>query len=77
MGEIVGQAKIVSERKTGRILGAHLIGPHATDLIAEAALAMKLGATLNDLASTIHLHPSLSEIILETAQTALRPRSAP
>ncbi|MCG6881861.1 MAG: dihydrolipoyl dehydrogenase, partial [Deltaproteobacteria bacterium] len=45
-------------------------GPHATDLIAEATLAMQFGATTEDLASTIHVHPSLSEAILETAYVA-------
>jgi dihydrolipoamide dehydrogenase len=71
MGEIEGLVKIVSENNTGRILGAHIIGPHATDLIAEAALAMRVGATVSDLADTIHLHPSLSEAVYETAQAAL------
>ncbi|MBW2324467.1 MAG: dihydrolipoyl dehydrogenase, partial [Deltaproteobacteria bacterium] len=71
MGEIAGQVKIVSEVKTGKILGTHIIGPHATDLIAEAALAMKLGATVKDLAETIHVHPSLSEVVMEAAHTAL------
>ncbi|MBW2060079.1 MAG: dihydrolipoyl dehydrogenase [Deltaproteobacteria bacterium] len=71
MGEITGQVKIISEAKTGKILGVHIIGPHATDLIAEATLAMKLGATTEDLASTIHVHPSLSEAVMEAAHAAL------
>lgn len=71
MGEVEGQVKIVSEAKTGRVLGVHIIGPHATDLIAEATLALKLGATVTDLASTIHVHPSLSEAIFETSLAAL------
>ncbi len=70
MGEIAGQVKIVLEVGTGKILGVHIIGPHATDLIGEAALAMQFGATTHDLASTIHVHPSLSEAILETAHVA-------
>ncbi|MBW2091637.1 MAG: FAD-dependent oxidoreductase, partial [Deltaproteobacteria bacterium] len=71
MGEIAGQVKMISQAKTGKILGVHIIGPHATDLIAEAALAMTLGATVKDLAETIHVHPSLSEAVMETAHTAL------
>ncbi|RPH43567.1 MAG: dihydrolipoyl dehydrogenase [Desulfobulbaceae bacterium] len=71
LGEIAGQAKIVSEKETGRILGVHIAGPHATDLIAEATLAMKLGATVHDLAETIHAHPTLAEIMLETSFKAL------
>ena len=70
-GEIAGQAKIVSEAGTGRILGVHIAGPHATDLIAEATLAMRQGATVQDLAETIHAHPTLAEIMLETSFKAL------
>jgi dihydrolipoamide dehydrogenase len=71
MGEIVGEAKIVSNAETGRILGVHLVGPHATDLIAEGALAVKLGATVKDLAETIHAHPTLSEVMQEASCKAL------
>jgi dihydrolipoamide dehydrogenase len=71
LDEIAGQAKIVSDRGTGRILGVHIAGPHATDLIAEATLAMKMGATVHDLAETIHAHPTLAEIMLETSFKAL------
>ena len=70
MGEIAGQAKIVSERGSGRILGVHIIGPHATDLIAEGTLAIKSGATVEDLRATIHAHPTLAEIMFETALKA-------
>jgi dihydrolipoamide dehydrogenase len=70
-GEIAGQAKIVSEVGTGRILGVHIAGPHATDLIAEATLAMRQGATVQDLAETIHAHPTLAEIMLEASFKAL------
>ncbi len=68
---IAGQVKIVSESRTGQILGVHIIGPHATDLIAEAALAMKHRLTTKDLAETIHLHPSLSEAVMEAAHATL------
>jgi len=71
LGEIAGQVKIVSEIGTGKILGTHIIGPHAADLIAEATLAVQLGATVKDLAATIHAHPSLSEAVAETAHAAL------
>lgn len=70
MGEIAGLVKLVSDNANDRLLGAHIIGPHATDLIAEAALAMKLKATTRDLAETIHVHPTLSEAILEAAHQA-------
>ena len=71
IGEIAGQAKIVSSADNGKILGVHIIGPHAADLIAEGTLAIKMGATVSDLAETIHAHPTLSEIMLETSLSAL------
>jgi len=71
IGDIAGLVKMISAKKDGKILGVHIIGPHATDLIAEAALAMRLGASVKDLADTIHLHPSLSEAMMETAHAAL------
>ncbi len=71
IGEIAGEAKLVSNAETGRILGVHMVGPHATDLIAEGALAVKLGATVRELAETIHAHPTLSEIMLEASLKAL------
>jgi dihydrolipoamide dehydrogenase len=71
IGEIDGEAKIVSDIENGKILGIHLVGPHATDLIAEGSLALKMGCHVKDLAETIHAHPTLSEIIPETARVAL------
>jgi len=71
IGEIAGQAKIVSDRESGRILGVHLVGPHASDLIAESALAMQLGCTVKQLADTMHAHPTLPEIMLEASFKAL------
>jgi dihydrolipoamide dehydrogenase len=71
LGEIVGQAKIVSDGDTGKILGIHIAGPHATDILGEASLAMQMGATVKDLAQTIHAHPTLAEILLETSFKAL------
>jgi len=70
MGEIVGQVKILSEEGSGRVLGVHIVGPQATDLIAEGTLALRLGATVEDLARTIHAHPTLSEAVMETAHLA-------
>jgi len=70
MGEIVGQVKIVSDNKNGKVLGVHIAGPHATDLIAEGTLAIHMGATVKDLAHTIHAHPTLAEAILEAAHKA-------
>jgi dihydrolipoamide dehydrogenase len=68
MGEISGFIKIIGEERTDRILGAHIIGPHASDLIHEVAVAMKTGRTVADIAGTIHAHPTLSEGIMEAAE---------
>ena len=70
MGEIVGQVKIVADNKNGRILGVHIVGAHATDLIAEGTLAIQMGATVQDLAHTIHAHPTLAEAMMEAAHKA-------
>lgn len=71
MGDISGQAKVIWDSGSGKILGVHLIGPHATDLIGEACLAVKTGCTMEDLAATVHAHPTLCEIMTEVAQKAL------
>jgi dihydrolipoamide dehydrogenase len=71
IGEIAGQAKIVWDKASGKILGVHIVGPHATDLIAEAALAMQMGGSVEDVAATIHAHPTLAEIMLEVSCKAL------
>lgn len=62
-----GLVKILSGAKHGEILGVHLYGPRATDLIAEGALAMRLEATVDELISTIHAHPTVSEAMAEAA----------
>ncbi len=67
LGETDGLVKLVCEAGSGMVLGAHLMGPHATDLIAEGALAVQLGATADDLAWTTHAHPTLPEAMLEAA----------
>jgi len=68
MGEISGMFKIISEEATDKILGAHIIGPHASDLIHEIAVAMDGGLTVNDIAHTIHAHPTLAEGVMEAAE---------
>jgi len=67
IGEIAGQAKIISDAETGKIVGVHIVGPHATDLIAEGTLAVQTGCSVKDLARTIHAHPTLSEVMGEAA----------
>ena len=62
-----GLVKILTD-KEGKILGCHILGAHASDLIHEVTLAMQLGATIHDIAHTVHAHPSLSEIILSAAE---------
>jgi dihydrolipoamide dehydrogenase len=66
-GEYEGFTKVIAHRETDETLGIHVIGPHATDLIAEASLAMTLEATPWEIGLTTHAHPTLSEIIGETA----------
>jgi len=68
MGEISGLIKIIADEQSDRILGTHIIGPHASDLIHEAALAIEKGLTARDVAHTIHAHPTLSEGIMEAAE---------
>ncbi|MEK6693595.1 MAG: dihydrolipoyl dehydrogenase [Nitrospirota bacterium] len=67
-GEISGIVKIVTDAKDDKVLGVHIIGPHATDLVHEAALAMKMGGTAKDIARTIHAHPTFSEAIMEASE---------
>jgi len=68
MGEISGMFKIISEEGTEKILGAHIIGAHASDLIHEVAVAMDGGLTVKDIAHTIHAHPTLAEGVMEAAE---------
>lgn len=67
IGEIAGFCKMISDKESGKILGVHIAGPHATDILGEACLAIKLGATATQVAETIHAHPTLAEIMLETS----------
>ncbi|MGQ4599787.1 dihydrolipoyl dehydrogenase [Nocardia sp. R6R-6] len=70
-GETEGFVKIVAGQRHHEVLGVHIIGPSASDLIAEGALAIALEATLDELADTIHAHPTLGEIGMEAALTGL------
>ncbi len=70
MGEIAGFIKIITEASTDKIVGAHIIGAHASDLIHEYAVAMKNGLTARDVSGTIHAHPTLSEGLMEAAEDA-------
>ena len=62
-----GLVKVVAERKYGEVLGVHIVGPHASDLVHEAVAAMKLEATVDELMTMIHAHPTLAEAILEAS----------
>ena len=66
-----GLTKLVFEAATGRLLGVGLVGPHAGDLLAEGTLAVEMGAVAEDLAGTIHTHPTLSETLGEAAELFL------
>ena len=67
LGHVDGKVKVLAEAATDRILGVHIIGPRAGDLIAEAATAMAFGASSEDIARTCHAHPTLSEAFREAA----------
>ena len=69
VGEHEGFIKIVSDAKYGEILGVHIIGPQATELIAEAVTAMEMEATVEDLMWTIHAHPTLAEAMLDASNS--------
>jgi dihydrolipoamide dehydrogenase len=66
-GEYEGFAKVIGNRETGDTLGVHLVGPHATDLIAEASLAAELEATPAEIGAATHPHPTLAEVLGEAA----------
>lgn len=71
MGEEEGQIRLVYDRASGRVLGVHAMGPHASELSAEGAVAVKTGVTVNDLADTLHQHPTLSEVVMEASMAAV------
>jgi dihydrolipoamide dehydrogenase len=70
MGRDEGMTKLLLDKETGRVVGAGIVGPHAGDLIAEAMLALEMGADAEDLALTIHPHPTLSETVAFAAEMA-------
>jgi dihydrolipoamide dehydrogenase len=72
LGQELGLAKVIARCPDGKVLGVHLIGPQATELIGQAVLAVRLEALAEDLASIVHGHPTLSETIAEAAQDAVR-----
>ncbi len=65
IGETEGLVKVIGDADTGKILGVHILGPHADDLIHEAALAMQAGMTAKEVANMIHAHPTLPEAMFE------------
>lgn len=69
--EAAGMIKVVSDKKYDEVLGIHLVGPHATELLAEACVALRLEITTEELAHTMHAHPTLSEIVKEGAEATL------
>lgn len=68
LGETDGFVKIVAEKKYDEVLGVHIIGPHATELLAEACVAMALETTADELGRVIHAHPTVSESVMEAAE---------
>ena len=70
MQESDGFVKTVTDADSGDILGVHIVGAHASTLIHEAAIAIRLGATAADIAHTVHAHPTLSEMLMESAEAA-------
>ena len=69
--ETQGFVKVIADKKNDKILGVQIIGSEASNLISEAALAIKMNATLDDLALTIHPHPTLSESLMEAAEATM------
>lgn len=67
LGNTEGFVKIVAEKETDEILGVHILGPYASDLIAEAAVTMKIEGTVKDIEETIHAHPTLAESLMEAS----------
>lgn len=70
MGVNTGVVKIIAQKTTGKVLGAQIFAPRATDMIAEIAVVMKKGGTIADIADTIHPHPTVSEAVMEAAHDA-------
>jgi dihydrolipoamide dehydrogenase len=71
MGETDGMVKVIADGETDRLLGLHILGPRASDLIAEAALAMEFESSAEDIAISVHAHPTLPEAVKEAALAAI------
>ncbi len=69
-GEMAGAVKVVTDSKFGTILGVHIVGQNATELVGEAVMAMQLEATVNELANSIRVHPTFSESVVDAARDA-------
>jgi dihydrolipoamide dehydrogenase len=69
IGQDFGLVKVVSEAKYDEVLGVHMVGPHATDLIAEACVALQLETTTEEIAHTMHAHPTLPEALMQAAES--------
>ncbi len=67
LGQTDGYVRVLADKATDRILGVHILGPRAGDLIAEAAAAIEFGASAEDIARTCHAHPTLAEVFKEAA----------
>jgi dihydrolipoamide dehydrogenase len=68
LGTPEGFVKIVADSKTDLLLGMHIIGPDATEMIGEGVTALNIGATINELRHSIHPHPTLSEVVFEAIE---------
>ena len=68
-GESAGFVKLIADKKTDRLLGAHMVGPEVSNLVQEVAMAIEMGATAEDVARTVHAHPTLPETIMEAAES--------
>ncbi len=71
LGRLEGFVKVIGDRKTGRLLGAQVVGAGASELISECSLALSRGLTVEDVASSVHPHPTMSEAIMEAAKIAI------
>ena len=70
MGRDEGLTKVLFDKETHRVIGAGIVGPHAGDLIAEAVLALEMGADMSDIGLTVHPHPTLGETVCFAAEMA-------
>ena len=70
MNHTEGYVELVSDADDGTLLGATIVAPHASELIAEICVAIEMGTSVEDLALTIHPHPTLSELVMDVAGTA-------